>query len=46
MENAFKRELLAVYSDPDSVTGISDVRKATLDLDGFTFKIGLKIGLF
>ena len=43
-------EKLAVSnSDPSSIGGIddpSDARKATLDLNGFTFRIGLKIGLF
>jgi len=39
-------EELEVFENPDDVSGISEVRKATLDLGGFTFKIGLKIGLF
>jgi hypothetical protein len=46
IENAFGWEQLTFFSDPDSVTGISELRKATLDLGGFTLKIGLKIGLF
>lgn len=43
----FQQEELGVYADPttiaDEVTGL---RKAFLDLSGFTFRIGLRIGLF
>ena len=39
-------EELGVFENPDDVSGISEVRKATLDLGGLTVKIGLKIGLF
>jgi hypothetical protein len=40
-------EELAVYSDPSIAgDGVSGLRKAFLDLSGFTFRIGLRIGLF
>ncbi len=40
-------EELAVYSDPSLAGGgVSGLRKASLDLGGFAFKIGLRIRLF
>ncbi len=40
-------EELEVLTDPSSIGGeVSGLRRAFLDLGGFTFRIGLKIGLF
>jgi hypothetical protein len=44
---SYYREELAVYSDPSTIVDeVSGLRKAFLDLSGFTFKIGLRIRLF
>jgi hypothetical protein len=43
----FYHEELGVYADPSTIEDeVSDLRKAFLDLSGFTFKIGLRIRLF
>lgn len=43
----FQQEELGVYADPSTIANeVSGLRKAFLDLSGFTFRIGLRIGLF
>ncbi len=43
----FQQEELGVYADPSTIAnGVTGLRKAFLDLSGFTFNIGLRIGLF
>lgn len=47
MYGVYLMETLKVLSDPSAIEAyVTELRKATLDLNGFTFKIGLKIGLF
>jgi hypothetical protein len=47
MYGVYFMEALQVFSDPSAIEAyVTELRKATLDLNGFTFKIGLKIGLF